>query len=588
MTDRSIDEVVKDLQLTTIEEHETIKIEAELNRQMEQLRRQLNQLHEKKRDIRSKKSQLILEKASAERMEAIARQQAAIEAEIKRVKKEAQELIESAFWNSYAYDWQVDGALKLATAQRGILADTRGMGKTLSAVIWRRVTKSTKTLALTRRSLCEELVKEILRHAPETTVIPLFGMDTSQRSTILNFLKNQDNFIVVLNYESWRRAPKEATEDLLKVEFDSVIVDEAHRLKAYRSATAEGYLYLAEAAPKVLEMTGTPVQNRPQELFALLHPLYPDLFPNEKSFIWDYCDRATDAWGNPIPNRWTWKRGGLDRLMRKIGKFFVARTPEMVGHKIPPPAIHTYTLDFSGYEQQALAYKKMEQEALAQLTSGKSLPIMSQLALLTRLAQAVVWPAGIEFKIKDPDTDAIIDIIKFDVFQSVVLDWTEEFVQELTDENHRVIVVSRFVPPVNELYTRMTRNGLSVAKITGETSKAANEEVVSDFDLKTAAKNPKYQVLVATYDMIMEGLNLNAARHMIQLDRYWKPAADDQSIGRIDRLNSTDQATVHRPHVRGTIYDFMDQLIDQKAKMLSAFKAASIQDDFVDFLKGKR
>jgi SNF2 family DNA or RNA helicase len=77
------------------------------------------------------------------------------------------------------------------------------------------------------------------------------------------------------------------------------------------------------------------------------------------------------------------------------------------------------------------------------------------------------------------------------------------------------------------------------------------------FDLKTVPANPQYQVLLATYQTVGESANLNAARHMILYDRFWNPGNDDQAIGRIDRINSIDQATVHLPQVAKSIDDYM-------------------------------
>jgi SNF2 family DNA or RNA helicase len=104
--------------------------------------------------------------------------------------------------------------------------------------------------------------------------------------------------------------------------------------------------------------------------------------------------------------------------------------------------------------------------------------------------------------------------------------------------------------------------------------------------LKTAPKNPRYQVLLATYQTVGESANLNAARHMILYDRFWNPGNDDQAIGRIDRINSVDQATVHLPQLDNTIDDYMVKLIDEKRTIVTDFKdASSMQASLAEHLQ---
>jgi SNF2 family DNA or RNA helicase len=93
-------------------------------------------------------------------------------------------------------------------------------------------------------------------------------------------------------------------------------------------------------------------------------------------------------------------------------------------------------------------------------------------------------------------------------------------------------------------------------------------------------------VLLATYKTVGEGLNLNAARHAILLDREWNPGREDQAIGRIDRMNSTDQATIHIPEVEGTVDKFMRTLIERKRFIIGGFnEAVSLQTAIVEAIQ---
>ncbi len=540
--------------------------EATLNAQIASIRLEIFKLRDKRTEVKRKRIAAEKDKESVERKLQLEREAAIIEQDLEAKRAEAEALIADAPWRSIAKDFQIDGALNLP--ERGLLGDRRGLGKTLTSLIWRRTQGAKRLLVCLRREVSHDFIKEIGIREPGLFVYPLVSVNPEQRKFAAMLLNGHAEYVVVTNIESWRRNIDKTIDDLLKIEFDAVILDEAHHIKNSATGTAQGFFKVAERIPKVLEMTGTPIKNKPQEMYSLLHALYPDLFPRENKFLIDYCIQSA-------PNKWKFKESGLKALVETIKPFYVARTPEDVGRDVPPPRIIDYELDMEAHPKQKQAYKTMTEHSLAMLESGKALPIVSQLALMTRQAQVVSWPAGIVFEVKDPfDPEIVIETVRFDVHESVKADWAEDFIKELIDEGQRIVLFSRFKPAIYELEKRLTAAGHSVAVITGDT-KGNRGEIFDDFDLKTAPANPKYDILLATYQTVGESANFNAARHMILYDRFWNPGNEDQAIGRIDRLNSTDQATIHVPHVVGTIDMFMEELIDTKRNLVSDFKDAN-------------
>lgn len=547
--------------------------EAILRAQIASIQLDIAKLRDVRFEVNQKIRQASREKESFVRKAQLEKEAAAIQETIEAKRAEAEKLIADAPWRETAFDWQIEGALRLP--ERAILADKRGLGKTLSSLIWRRMQGAKKTLICLRKEVASDFIKEIYIREPGLFVYPLLGATSETRNMAAMLLKNQEEFVVVTNIESWRRDVDKTTEDILKIQYDAVILDEAHHIKNSNTGTAKGFFRLVDKIPKVLELTGTPIKNRPQEMFSLLHALYPETFPKERKFLIDYCVAVGQ-------NKWKFSEAGLKTLVQKISHFYVARTPEDIGRKVPPPRMIEYKLDFEAHQLQKEAYQSMTERSMAILTSGKVIPIVSQLAIMTRQAQVVSWPAGINFT--DPETG---EVVKFDVHESVKMDWAEELIQELVAEGERIIFFSRFKPAIYELKKRLEYVGLSVAVITGDEKAAGNtEEVFNDFDLKTAPENPRYQVLLATYQTVGESANLNAARHMILYDRYWNPGNDDQAIGRIDRINSIDQATVHLPQVDKSIDDYMVSLIGEKRGIVVDFgSAAQQQSRLIDHLK---
>lgn len=549
----------------------TTKEEERINTQISALRLELSRIRDKRFQVNQAITRVRKDRDSTERQLELEREAARIEEDLDKKRREAEEIIANAPWKDDAFDWQIEGAIRLP--DRGLLGDKRGLGKTFSSLIWRKVKKSKKTLVCLRKEVASDFIKEIGIREPGLFIYNLIGVTPDQRNiaaSILNSLPEDAEYIVVTNIESWRRNIEQTTEAILKIKFDAVILDEAHHIKNVTTGTAQGFHRIAARIPKVLELTGTPIKNRPQEMFSLLHALYPEQFPNEKSFLYDYCVVVGQ-------NRWAFSESGLKALVRKISHFYIARDRDDIGVKIPPPKMIEYKLDFEAHPKQKKAYKEMTERSLAILDSGKVLPIVSQLALMTRQAQMLSWPAGISFEIKD-EWGEVLEVVKFDVHESVKLDWAEDLMQELTEEGERTVLFSRFKPAIYELKYRLEKQGVRVAVITGDEPKYNTPVIFNDFDLKMASKTHyKFDVLLATYQTVGESANLNAARHMILLDRYWNPGNDDQAIGRIDRINSTDQATIHLPSVDRTFDDYMAALIDEKRNVVSGFRDAAQQ-----------
>jgi SNF2 family DNA or RNA helicase len=543
--------------------------EATFNAQIAALRLEIAKIRDERYVVNQKIKVAQRDRESAARKYELEKEAALLQQSLEEKMKEAADIIANAPWKDDAFDWQIKGAIQLP--DRALLGDKRGLGKTLSSLIWRRVHKSKRTLVCLRKEVASDFMKEIAIREPNVFVYPLLGATSETRNFAAMLLNSHEEFIVVTNIESWRRSVDKTTEDILKIDYDGVILDEAHHIKTVSTGTAQGFYKLAAKIPKVLELTGTPIKNRPQEMFSLLHSLYPESFPRETKFLYDYCVQVGQ-------NKWAFSEMGLKGLVAKISHFYIARSPEDIGREVPPPRMIEYKLDFEAHPLQKQAYKDMTERSLAVLNSGKVIPIVSQLAVMTRQAQIVSWPADIRFEVKDPYTGEVLEVVKFDIHESVKMDWAEDLIKELVEEGERVVLFSRFKPAIYELRRRLLQSELSVAVVTGdEKAKGNTEEVLNDFDLKTAPKNPRYQVLLATYQTIGESANLNAARHMILYDRFWNPGNDDQAIGRIDRINSTDQATVHLPQVDNSIDDYMVELIDTKRNIVAEFRDASEQ-----------
>lgn len=645
--DLSAEQILNALKELDAKQHgqseEFIQIKKQLSAIQEQanlLARKRMVLEEEMRHDSASKRELQKKLERARRLELVKEEQDRLAREFAEKTKELDELTKSAKWREFAFDHQIEGGKKLAIARRGICADKRGLGKTLTSLIWGDMVQAKRILVIAPNDVVEQFEEEIKNWAPTRTIFPLRGLSKSQRDVIYPMLDLVPEFIITLNYEAWRR-DKTIIDDLVTKNIDSVIIDEAHRAKASDKVTARGIfqivyrpnycpncdkvdnfygpwekkvdkriwdkstetwktvkgtkledLYpgwnmkcpvcgtqLESTVKNVLCMTGTPILNKPQELFSLLFLVDHIKFPSEKAFLTDYCTLYA--------GRWRFRPGGVEKLTKFMSNFFIQRNRNDAGIEVPPPSvtIHHLAKDLDKYALQYAAEQQVHENACLMLANGERKDFFFILELILRERQIMTWPEGIV--LRDPDTKEVIG--RFDVKESQKVDAAEELLAELLEEEERVIVFSQFKAPLYELHDRLKKAGHSVTLATGDQPDWVRKQVKEDFDLKTDLENPdrvpRWSAAFATYKAFGTGVNLNGARHMILLDDEWNPGMEDQAIGRIDRINSTDQANVHIFRVRNSVDDFMAALIEQKRGVTGEFEDGFSMDDLKKFFE---
>lgn len=596
---------------------------------LEEAERVVRELYTKKNELaraqetdRRSIRELEKEKARRERLVAAQERRNALLREFEERSRTLDDITADAKWREFAFEHQLSGAKRLAIAKRGILADKRGLGKTLTSLIYLDMVQSKRAIVLAPNDVVPQFEDEIRTWAPGRTIFSLRGLPKMQRDMIYPMLALVKEFIITLNYEAWRK-DKTIVDDLVKAGIDTIICDEAHRIKSSTKLTARGVFQIAyrpnycsehgvknylgpwvtdkgilrdvntryldtyrcdscsqpitSTVKNVLTMTGTPILNKPQELFSMLHLVDSQRFVDEKQFLRDYCYSYA-------PNRWKFLSGGLDRLTKSMSEFFVQRNRDDAGIHVPPPAINIYRIDKdpTRYPKQYEAERNLRQAAALILENGEVHSMLYILEIILRERQCMTWPAGIV--LKDPETKEVI--ANFDVEESQKLDEALDLLNDLVEEEERVIVFSKFKAPLYEAHRRLTADGVNAVMATGDQSQYMKEAIRNDFDLKTASQdNYRWQVCFATFDAFGTGINLNAARHIIMLDDEWNPGMEDQAIGRIDRLNSVDQANVHIFRVNKSIDSFMESLIEEKRQVTEGFESSLTAQDLLNHLR---
>lgn len=438
------------------------------------------------------------------------------------------------------------------------------------------------------------------------------GISKIQRNMLIDMVvSNFEEWVIVCNYEAWRR-DQALIDRFISLKFDTLVIDEAHNAKNPETAIHKGITrLLQEANPEyVIPMTGTPILNRPEDLFYLLQMVNPEEYHHLNDFLYAHCEQKETENGTFI---WVFKEGGLDRLIPKIRKNFMRRTKDQAGIILPPRSIieHELTLDPEAYPEQARARDEMRKymTVLCSKDKTKAIPANAVIAMYTRLRQIETWPAGIvvydkytdekgntQF-IRDPHTGEKQILMQLDVEESQKVDYVIRFDKESNRweglipeviEDERVVLFSQFKAPLREIERRINAMGKSAVCYDGDTPKALANEIRKDFDKRETPdrSQARWDAVLCNYKVGGVGLNLTCATQLIVLDEEWNPGKRDQAYDRIHRMGQDNPVTIHVVRDKDTVDDWLANIMEAKEDIVNGFTGAVLNmGNFKDALE---
>ena len=497
-----------------------------------------------------------------------------------------------AWWRNFAYEFQIEDATTAALAKRCIIANTMGTGKTGISTIICDMLESKRVIVFTPATVVRPFIKEIKKWSPKRTVKSLSGLTRDQKRDNVEILLGMKEmgmgFTVVLNYESMRK-DSSFIELLKMLEFDTIILDEAHSFKDKKSLTFRQIKEIVNGdghqIPNVFPMTGSPILNKPQDLWPLLNIIAPYDFYDEYQFLRGYCTQDYTT------GKWRFTSSGLNGLQRKLRDKFIRRTKEQTGISLPEKTFQTHTieLDPATHPRQFQANKDLNGQAMLFLADeSKAMSITTTLALITRKRQMMTMPSGMVWKNNDPNHPVYAEgeiIFKCDVDESVKLDyiihangnddspsWSDPagLLPDLVSDE-KVVIFSQFKAPLHELQARCTNAGITSAVIDGDTPMDERERIINTFQTSALGVAGGIDVVIGNYKAMGVGVTLTAASQMIILDEEWSPGKNEQAYDRIHRFGQEKAVTIHILRVENSIDDWMAELIEEKKALVDGF-----------------
>lgn len=361
---------------------------------------------------------------------------------------------------------------------------------------------------------------------------------------------------LVVSYDSLKSTKKSnGTIDLiLKENPDSVILDEAHRIKNVKSANFKACHKLIKIPVRYV-LTGTPAPNKPEEIFAPLHIIDPIKFKSYWKFIDDFMNKKLNRIGmRQFIEIDGFKKGKQIILQNYLNEHCTSRKRKDIMQWLPEK-------DYQRIYLPATAYQRKYLSELSNYFETEHIMTKGVLDRLIRYRQICLDPELLELKGKSPKTEWILQYLK---------DYPEK----------SVIIFSKFTSYLNNLYRILFDTfGGKVSLITGQTPLHSRQTTVSLF------QEGLYNVLLLNIDAGKEGLTLDKAEITIFTDKY-PPIGDIEQAE--DRFVATSEDKANKLH---TIIELCikDTYDEQLYELLQNRKAETdVINDFKKYIGGNK
>jgi superfamily II DNA or RNA helicase/uncharacterized protein (UPF0332 family) len=410
------------------------------------------------------------------------------------------------------FPYQVQGVRHLVAAGRALLADDMGLGKTVQALaaceVLRARGEASRILIVTSASLKDQWAREIRRHTGASCAV-VDGAAPMRRVAL-----EGDAPYKILNYEqTWRELSL-----LQRLDADVVVLDEAQRAKNFRTRTAS--TLRAIPARFAFVLTGTPVENRLDDLYALMQLVDPAVLGPLWRFNLDFHTQSPRGKVEGYKN--------LGALRARIAPVLLRRRKEEVLLQLPPITHQTRYIPLTEEAASLEAGYRADAARWLSLAERRALTLEEQQKLMGALLKA--RQACDDTRLCDPARTED---------RSPKLDELESLVTEICAQGgSKVLVFSEWVEMLKLASARLRGAGIESVMLHGGIPTEKRPALLERFREDDAVK-----VLLST-DAGGTGLNLQVASYVIHLDLPWNPGRLDQRTARAHRLGQTRGVSV--------------------------------------------
>jgi len=415
---------------------------------------------------------------------------------------------------------QKEAIQKLVENKKFILADDMGLGKTTSTIIAALEAGAKKILIICPATLKINWKREIENYSDRSTYI----------AEGKNFSTEHD--FVIINYDiikNFHDPKKKDDSQILRADFDLVIIDEAHYIKNAQAQRTKLINDLVKKVDRLWLLTGTPMTSRPIDYYNLLSLIDSPVAKNWMAYVIRYCQ----GYQFKVGPRKVWNVMGasnLEELRDRTVGLTLRRLKEDV-LDLPDKIITPVYLRLKSklYEEVMGDYYNWYEKNPEE---SKSLTV--QFTKLTKVRQIIA-----DEKIAQ----------------------TIELAENIIEQDKKVIIFCNFTDSLNKICEHF---GKSAVKLDGSMSKGERQLSVDQFQ-----DNEKVKVFVGNIKAAGVGLTLTSAEAVIMNDLSFLPSDHSQAEDRAYRYGQKNNVLVYYPIFENTIEGIIYDILANKKQVIS-------------------
>jgi SNF2 family DNA or RNA helicase/intein/homing endonuclease len=393
------------------------------------------------------------------------------------------------------------------------------------------------TLLVCPTSVLGNWEREVKKFGPTLKTLLHYGDKRAKGKAFTAAIKDKD--LIITSYSLVFRDAKE----FQSLKWQGVVVDEAQNIKNSEAKQSQAVRQIE--ADFRIALTGTPVENRLQELWSILEFLNPG-YLGPRNFFQRRFAIPIEKYGD---------RESLQSLRSLVRPFILRRlkTDKSIIQDLPEKQEMTV---FCGMTvQQADLYQQIVEKSIAELESSEGIQRRGMiLALLVKLKQLCNHPALLTAESKSKGSE-----IKSQ--ESGKLLRLLEMLEEVLAEGDRALIFTQFAEWGKLLKPHLEQHlGREVLFLYGGVKQQQREDTIDRF--QHDPQGPP--IMILSLKAGGTGLNLTRATHVFHYDRWWNPAVENQATDRVFRIGQTRNVQVHKFVSTGTLEEKIHDMIESK------------------------
>lgn len=436
---------------------------------------------------------------------------------------------------------------------RALIADEMGLGKTIQSLAWLQLHPELRPVII----VCPNTPKinwqrELLKWTEETSVEILSG------TTPYKITKK----VVIIHYNilnAW-------LSTLLKTKWQVIIFDEIHYIKTAGTAKkpvlrTKAAIKLSNNIPNVIGLSGTPIENRPKELYIPLKIINPFLFPVEFTFKMKYCGPKKTAYG------WNFDGSSAPEELNNVLKsqVMIRRFKRDVLPELPDKLFKDMYIELSNEQEYRLAESNFIEYVVNKLNSSIENVLLNVFGDMPEFSDLFKVNSKVKQELINTTIEKATVLAQLETLKQLaakgIINEVIEWISEFLETEHKLIVFGIHKEILNAVYTKFKKVAV---KIDGSVSLNNRQIAVDSFQ-----NDPKIKLFVGNMEAAGVAITLTSSSNVAIIEYPWKPGILAQAIDRAHRIGQKNTVTVYKFIAANTIMEDIISTLAKKTEVIN-------------------